>query len=89
MTQSITATILTIDVVDYVKIHHLLCIVFRGDDLTTILKCVNNDVSRKEATTLPGEKKQMPEVRFTLRKSLVLSPATEAPSQSDQTKHKT
>lgn len=49
---------------------------YRGDDLTTILQRVNNDVSRKEATSLPGEQKQMPEVRFTLRKSLVLSPSS-------------
>lgn len=49
-------------------------LIFRGDDLTTILQRVNNDVSMKEASSQPGERKQMPEVRFTLRKSLVLSP---------------
>ncbi|XP_027138145.1 caspase-8-like [Larimichthys crocea] len=46
----------------------------RGDDMTTILHRVNNEVSQKEATSLPGEKKQMPEFRCTLRKGLVLSP---------------
>lgn len=46
----------------------------RGDDMTTILHRVNDEVSQKEATSQPGEKKQMPEVRFTLRKRLVLSP---------------
>lgn len=50
-------------------------LIFRGDDLTTILQRVNNDVSMKEASSQPGEHKQMPEVRFTLRKSLVLSPS--------------
>nr|XP_046263266.1 caspase-8-like [Scatophagus argus]XP_046263267.1 caspase-8-like [Scatophagus argus] len=46
----------------------------RGDDMTTILHRVNDEVSQKEATSRPGEEKQMPEVRFTLRKRLVLSP---------------
>ncbi|KAM3604177.1 uncharacterized protein V6R79_007402 [Siganus canaliculatus] len=46
----------------------------RGDDLTTILCCVNNDVSQKDGSSQPGAVKQMPEVRFTLRKRLVLSP---------------
>lgn len=58
-----------------IKVDCLLGIVFRGDDLTTILQRVNNDVSSKEATSLPGEQKQMPEVRFTLRKRLVFSPS--------------
>lgn len=48
--------------------------VFRGDGLTAILERVNNDVSSKEGTSWPGEQKQMPEVRYTLRKSLVFSP---------------
>ncbi|XP_034744705.1 caspase-8-like [Etheostoma cragini] len=47
----------------------------RSEDITTILHRVNNEVAQKEGCTLqPGEKKQMPEVRFTLRKRLVLSP---------------
>lgn len=49
---------------------------FRGEDLITILHHVNNEVSQKEAGFQPGERKQMPEVRFTLRKRLVLSPHT-------------
>lgn len=44
--------------------------------MTTILHRVNSEVSQKEAFIHPGEQKQMPEVRFTLRKRLVLSPRT-------------
>lgn len=47
---------------------------FRGDDMTTILHRVNDEVSQKEGCSQPGAVKQMPEVRFTLRKRLVLSP---------------
>lgn len=47
---------------------------FRGEDITTILHSVNNEVSKKEGNSHPGEVKQMPEIRSTLRKSLVLSP---------------
>lgn len=47
----------------------------RGDDMTTILLHVNDEVSQKEAcSSVPGAVKQMPEVRYTMRKSLVLSP---------------
>ncbi|XP_061588994.1 caspase-8-like [Cololabis saira] len=47
----------------------------RREDLTNILYRVNNDVSQKEGRKeRPGQVKQMPEVRFTLRKRLVLSP---------------
>ncbi|XP_060934066.1 caspase-8-like [Limanda limanda] len=46
----------------------------RNDDFITILKRVNKDVSQKEGTGQCGAAKQMPEVRFTLRKSLLLSP---------------
>ncbi|XP_061791212.1 caspase-8-like isoform X2 [Nerophis lumbriciformis] len=46
----------------------------RGEDMVTILHRVNDQVSRKEASQIAGESKQMPEVRFTLRKTLVLSP---------------
>ncbi|XP_023277668.1 caspase-8-like [Seriola lalandi dorsalis] len=46
----------------------------RREDITTILQRVNDEVSQKEASSKPGAKKQMPEVRFTLRKRLVLSP---------------
>lgn len=74
MTQSITAAAI-VGVEDVVKTDSLLYVVFRGDDLTAILQRVNHDVSCKEATSLPGEQKQMPEVRFTLRKSLVFSPS--------------
>ncbi|KAK2822014.1 hypothetical protein Q5P01_022079 [Channa striata] len=45
----------------------------RGEDITTILHRVNSDVSRKEGSSQVGAIKQMPEVRFTLRKKLVLS----------------
>ncbi|XP_035526120.1 caspase-8-like [Morone saxatilis] len=44
----------------------------RGDDMTTILHRVNNEVAQKEGSSQPGAFKQMPEVRFTLRKRLVL-----------------
>ncbi|XP_040910305.1 caspase-8-like isoform X2 [Toxotes jaculatrix] len=46
----------------------------RGEEITAILQRVNNEVSQKEASKTPGAAKQIPEVRFTLRKSLVLSP---------------
>ncbi|XP_078120751.1 caspase-8-like [Sander vitreus] len=47
----------------------------RSEDITTILHRVNNEVAQKEGCRLKhGAVKQMPEVRFTLRKSLVLSP---------------
>ncbi|XP_070774488.1 caspase-3-like [Enoplosus armatus] len=46
----------------------------RGEDITTILHRVNNEVGQKEGSSEPGGAKQMPEVRFTLRKTLVLSP---------------
>ncbi|XP_028283316.1 uncharacterized protein LOC114449694 [Parambassis ranga] len=46
----------------------------RGEDLATILHFVNNDVSLKEGSCIPGKKKQIPEVKYTLRKKLVLSP---------------
>nr|XP_057923348.1 caspase-8-like isoform X2 [Doryrhamphus excisus]XP_057923349.1 caspase-8-like isoform X2 [Doryrhamphus excisus]XP_057923350.1 caspase-8-like isoform X2 [Doryrhamphus excisus] len=46
----------------------------RGEDVVTILHRVNDEVSQQEASPIPGKKKQMPEVRFTLRKKLVLSP---------------
>ncbi|XP_073347631.1 caspase-8-like [Pagrus major] len=45
-----------------------------GDDMKDILLRVNNDVSQKEAGVQPGTAKQMPEVTFTLRKRLVLTP---------------
>lgn len=45
----------------------------RGDDIHAILQCVNNEVSQKEGSVL-GRKKQMPEIRYTLRKKLMLSP---------------
>lgn len=45
-----------------------------SEDITTILHRVNDDVARKEGSSKPGAAKQMPEVRFTLRKTLVLSP---------------
>ncbi|TNN48226.1 Caspase-8 [Liparis tanakae] len=46
----------------------------RGEDITTILHHVNNEVGQREGGRQPGAVKQMPEVRFTLRKRLVLSP---------------
>ncbi|XP_068190185.1 caspase-3-like [Antennarius striatus] len=46
----------------------------KGEDMLSILLRVNDDVSQKEACLQPGGGKQMPEVRFTLRKSLVLKP---------------
>ena len=46
----------------------------RDDDITTILHRVNDEVSQKEGRGQCGAAKQMPEVRFTLRKTLVLSP---------------
>uniref|UniRef100_A0A1A8HU76 Caspase 20, apoptosis-related cysteine peptidase n=2 Tax=Nothobranchius TaxID=28779 RepID=A0A1A8HU76_NOTKU len=45
-----------------------------GEDFTSILHYVNGDVGQKEAFSQPGTAKQMPEVRFTLTKRLVLSP---------------
>lgn len=50
---------------------------FRGESMTTILESVNNDVSKNEGSSQPGKVKQMSEVRFTLRKKLVLSPHSE------------
>lgn len=47
---------------------------FSGEDIKTILTHVNDKVGQKEASSQPGEAKQMPEVRFTLRKRLVFSP---------------
>ncbi|KAG7227337.1 hypothetical protein INR49_000342, partial [Caranx melampygus] len=44
----------------------------RHEDIITILHRVNNDVSQKEASSKPGERKQMPEIKSTLRKKLVL-----------------
>ncbi|KAM4552594.1 caspase-3-like [Odontesthes bonariensis] len=49
----------------------------RGEDIGSILCYVNNDVSEKEACRLPGVAKQMPEVKHTLRKKLVLWPHDE------------
>ncbi|KAM6918321.1 caspase-8-like [Xenentodon cancila] len=46
----------------------------RKEDLSTILHYVNDEVSQKEGSRRPGQVKQMPQVRFTLRKRLVLSP---------------
>uniref|UniRef100_A0A3P8Q7M9 Caspase 20, apoptosis-related cysteine peptidase n=1 Tax=Astatotilapia calliptera TaxID=8154 RepID=A0A3P8Q7M9_ASTCA len=43
----------------------------RGEDIVSILHYVNNDVAHRETSSLA---KQMPEVRFTLRKKLVLQP---------------
>uniref|UniRef100_A0A3P9C7E4 Caspase-8 n=1 Tax=Maylandia zebra TaxID=106582 RepID=A0A3P9C7E4_9CICH len=43
----------------------------RGEDIVSILHYVNDDVAHRETTSLA---KQMPEVRFTLRKKLVLPP---------------
>lgn len=45
-----------------------------SEDIATILHHVNNEVGQKEGSSQPGAVKQMPEVRFTLRKRLVLSP---------------
>lgn len=48
---------------------------FRGEDITAILHHVNDDVGLKEGSSrMPGAIKQMPEVRFTLRKKVVLTP---------------
>ncbi|XP_017275809.1 caspase-8-like [Kryptolebias marmoratus] len=46
----------------------------RGEDLTSILLHVNNDVGQKEGSSQPGKVKQIPEVRYTLTKRLLLSP---------------
>ncbi|XP_053740216.1 caspase-8-like [Synchiropus splendidus] len=46
----------------------------RADDFLSILLRVINGVSRKEGSSQVGAVKQVPEVRFTLRKSLVLKP---------------
>lgn len=43
----------------------------RGEDIVSILHYVNDDVAHSETSSLD---KQMPEVRFTLRKKLVLPP---------------
>ena len=42
-----------------------------------ILVRVNNDVSKKEAWGLGGVMKQMPEVKMTLRRSVVFRPQME------------
>lgn len=45
----------------------------RGDDVHSILQRVNRDVSLKEGiTSAPGQIKQIPEIRYTLRKKLTL-----------------
>uniref|UniRef100_A0A3B4TLE9 Caspase-8 n=1 Tax=Seriola dumerili TaxID=41447 RepID=A0A3B4TLE9_SERDU len=68
---------------DYAAIRHKIdgswfiqsvCQQLKEGYITTILQRVNDEVSQKEASSKPGAKKQMPEVRFTLRKRLVLSP---------------
>lgn len=47
----------------------------RSDDIHSILQRVNNEVGQKEGfIPIPGRKKQMPEIRYTLRKKLILSP---------------
>ncbi|XP_074545055.1 caspase-8-like [Halichoeres trimaculatus] len=46
----------------------------RGENLLEILHRVNNEVSQKEGVHRNRDVKQMPEVRSTLRKTLVLSP---------------
>ncbi|XP_059201351.1 caspase-3-like [Centropristis striata] len=47
----------------------------KSENMTTILQRVNDEVGKKEGRPgWPGAVKQMPEVRFTLRKRLVLSP---------------
>ncbi|KAM9789865.1 caspase-3-like [Neosynchiropus ocellatus] len=46
----------------------------RAEDFLDVLKRVNDGVSRKEGSSEVGAVKQVPEVRFTLRKSLVLTP---------------
>ncbi|XP_076018386.1 caspase-7-like [Genypterus blacodes] len=47
----------------------------RGDDIMDILRRVNSEVSQKEGSKRnPGAKKQMPEIKVTLRKRLVFSP---------------
>ncbi|XP_060900085.1 caspase-8-like [Labrus mixtus] len=51
----------------------------RGEDIVTILQHVNNEVGLKEGSSQPGRVKQMPEVRFTLRKRLFLSPQAGSP----------
>ncbi|XP_008431296.1 caspase-8-like isoform X1 [Poecilia reticulata] len=45
-----------------------------GEDITSILLRVNNMVGQKEGSFCVGQKKQAPEVKFTLRKKLILSP---------------
>ncbi|XP_014853085.1 PREDICTED: caspase-8-like isoform X2 [Poecilia mexicana] len=45
-----------------------------GEDITSILLRVNNMVGQKEGSICVGLKKQAPEVKFTLRKKLILSP---------------
>lgn len=45
----------------------------RGDDIHSILQRVNSEVSKKEGGSQPGKVKQMPEIRYTLRKNLTLS----------------
>uniref|UniRef100_A0A3B3V2C4 Caspase 20, apoptosis-related cysteine peptidase n=1 Tax=Poecilia latipinna TaxID=48699 RepID=A0A3B3V2C4_9TELE len=45
-----------------------------GEDINSILLRVNNMVGQKEGSICVGLKKQAPEVKFTLRKKLILSP---------------
>ncbi|XP_043990536.1 caspase-8-like [Gambusia affinis] len=45
-----------------------------GEDFTSILHRVNHMVGQQEGSVCVGLKKQVPEVKFTLRKKLVLSP---------------
>lgn len=53
----------------------ILYILFRGEDIMSILLRVNNEVSQKEGIgSQPGARKQMPEIRTTMRKKLFLSP---------------
>ncbi|KAM9811028.1 caspase-8-like [Neosynchiropus ocellatus] len=50
----------------------------RDEDFFSILTRVNDEVSKKEGYGTVGARKQMPEVRFTLRKRLVLPPQMES-----------
>ncbi|KAK5859676.1 hypothetical protein PBY51_021211 [Eleginops maclovinus] len=46
----------------------------RNEEIEVILRRVNNEVAQKEGSSVPGARKQMPEIRHTLRKRLVLTP---------------
>ncbi|XP_034087921.1 caspase-8-like [Gymnodraco acuticeps] len=46
----------------------------RNEELEIILRRVNNEVAGKEGGAMPSAVKQMPEIRHTLRKGLVLTP---------------